>query len=148
MQTIDVKVKKLEGFRGALPNYETDGASGFDVRAQLESNIIVRRNERVLVPTKLSFEIPKGYEIQVRARSGWASRMGMGVLNGPGTIDADYRGEVKVLLINLGSEDVEIKDQDRIAQFVLAPVLKAKLVEASALTESHRGAGGFGSTGF
>jgi dUTP pyrophosphatase len=148
MNLIDVKIKRLEGFKGALPTYETAGASGLDVRAQIESNIIVRPLERVLVPTKLSFEIPKGYEIQVRARSGWALKMGMAVLNGPGTIDADYRGEVKIILINLGSSDVEIKDQDRIAQMVLAPVMQARFIESDLLENSHRGEGGFGSTGF
>jgi dUTP pyrophosphatase len=148
VNTIDIKVNRLENFKGDLPAYESQGASGFDVRARLQSNIIVKPLERVLVPTGLSFEIPQGYEIQVRARSGWASKMGMAVLNGPGTIDADYRGEVKVILINLGMGNVEIKDQDRIAQFVLAPVFRARLVEGETLSHSERGSGGFGSTGF
>ncbi|MEQ1875293.1 MAG: dUTP diphosphatase [Bdellovibrionia bacterium] len=145
---VDIKVKKSTGFKGDLPNYESVGASGFDVRAQLDAPIRVKPFERVMVPTGLSFEIPPGFEIQVRARSGWASKLGMTVLNGPGTIDADYRGEVKVILINLGGELVEIRDQDRIAQFVVMPVPQAILTEAGDLSKTDRGAGGFGSTGF
>jgi len=146
--SVAIKVKKSPHFKGELPAYESAGASGFDVRAQLESSIRVKPFERVMVPTGLSFEIPPGYEIQVRARSGWASKLGMAVLNGPGTIDADYRGEVKVILINLGGELVEIRDQDRVAQFVVMQVPHAKLTETDRLSQTDRGAGGFGSTGF
>ncbi len=144
----EIRVRRLENFQGELPHYQTPLASGFDVRAQLLGGTIqVLPGERKLVPTGLSFEIPPGFEIQVRPRSGWALKQGVTVLNSPGTIDADYRGEVKVILVNLGAEQVEIKDQDRIAQMVLAPVVQAELVIVDGLSESERGAGGFGSTG-
>ncbi|HEX4924697.1 MAG TPA: dUTP diphosphatase [Bdellovibrionales bacterium] len=147
-RNIRVSVKRLPHFRGELPEYESENASGFDVRAQLQdTQLSVEPGARVLVPTGLAFEIPPGLELQVRARSGWASKKGMAVLNGPGTIDADYRGEVKVILANLGQETVLIDDQDRIAQLVLCPVFKAVLVETGKLTETARGSGGFGSTG-
>jgi dUTP pyrophosphatase len=147
MNSIEIGVKKLEHFQGNLPAYESAGASGFDVRAQLKSTIVLQPGQRALVPTGLAFEIPLGFEIQVRARSGWALKKGIGVLNGPGTIDSDYRGELQVILINLGQESVEIQNQDRIAQLVLAPVLQARLVPKSELESSRRGSGGFGSTG-
>jgi dUTP pyrophosphatase len=147
-RNVEVFVRRLPHFKGELPSYESAGASGFDIRAQLSQMMLVRPLERVMVPTGLAFEIPQGYEIQVRARSGWASKKGMAVLNGPGTIDADYRGEVQIILINLGSDPVEIHDQDRIAQMVLMPVLQARLVEKENLSTTKRGAGGFGSTGF
>lgn len=146
-ENIPVKVRRLAHFKGELPKYQSPLASGFDVRAQLDEAVIVNPGQRVLVPTGLCFEILAGYEIQVRARSGWAIKSGMGVVNGPGTIDADYRGEVKVILINFGQEPVTIQDQDRIAQFVLCPVVQAELVEAETLDETDRGTGGFGSTG-
>lgn len=147
MSSLEVGITKLAHFKGVLPSYETEGAAGMDVRASLNSTMTVKPLERVLVPTGLALEIPRGYEIQVRARSGWAAKKGMAVLNGPGTIDSDYRGELKIILINLGQEPVEINDQDRIAQLVLAPVLQAKWVERESLSESSRGSGGFGSTG-
>src|SRR6188508_1071235 len=147
MNFLEVGITKLSHFKGALPSYETKGAAGMDVRACLESKMTVKPLERVLVPTGLSLEIPPGFEVQVRARSGWAAKKGMAVLNGPGTIDSDYRGELKIILINLGGEPIEINDQDRIAQLVVAPVFQAKWVEKSALSESSRGVGGFGSTG-
>ena len=140
--------KKLEHFKGEIPKYETSGASGMDIRAQLEGKTLtLKKGERMMIPTGLSFEIPKGFEIQVRPRSGLAAKQGISVVNTPGTVDADYRGEVKVILINLGSDDVEIKDQDRIAQFVVCPVIQAELKEMGELSETARGAGGFGSTG-
>lgn len=142
-----VKVKRLENFRGDLPAYQTALASGFDVRAQIEEPMMLHPGERALVSTGLSFEIPAGFEIQARPRSGLAAKQGITVLNTPGTIDADYRGEVKIILINLGKEPVEIRPQDRIAQLVLCPVVQAEFELVDALTESDRGAGGFGSTG-
>jgi dUTP pyrophosphatase len=148
MQKIPVKVVKLANFKGELPSYQTPLASGIDVRAQLEEHMMLYPGERALVPTGLSFEIPSGYEIQARPRSGWAIKQGITLLNTPGTIDADYRGEVKIILANMGREPVEIKDQDRIAQLVLCPVVQAELILANDLNESARGAGGFGSTGF
>ena len=147
MQKLTVKVKRLENFKGDLPRYQTPLASGIDVRAQLGGKVTLAPGQRDMIPTGLSFEIPPGFEIQARPRSGWAAKNGMTVLNTPGTIDADYRGEVKIIVINLGDQPVEINDQDRVAQLVLCPVLQAELQEVSTLTDSDRGAGGFGSTG-
>ena len=147
MQTARVKVKTLENFKGELPKYQSRLAAGFDVRAQLDSKMVVKPGERALIPTGMSFEIPPGFEIQARPRSGWALKQGMTVLNTPGTIDADYRGEVKIIVINLGQEPVEIADQERVAQLVFAPVWQADLELTSSLSYSERGAGGFGSTG-
>jgi dUTP pyrophosphatase len=147
LQSKSVKIKKLAHFRGDLPKYQTALASGVDVCAQLASPMMLHPGERAMVPTGLSFEIPPGFEIQARPRSGWAAKQGMTLLNTPGTIDADYRGEVKIIVINLGKEAVEIKDQERIAQLVLCPVYQAKFELVEDLSESARGAGGFGSTG-
>jgi dUTP pyrophosphatase len=148
MQQINVKVKKLENFRGELPGYGSLHASGFDLRAQLRAPLLLKPGSRALVPTGLAMEIPPGYEIQVRPRSGWAAKKGVTVVNSPGTVDADYRGEVLVALINLGNEPLEIVDQDRVAQAVLCPVLQARFEEVTSLGDTERGAGGFGSTGF
>ena len=142
-----LQVKKLENFKGELPRYESDLASGFDVKAQLTENLKVKPGKRVLVPTALAFAIPRGFEIQVRPRSGLAVKKGIGLVNSPGTIDADYRGEIKIILINLGQEDFIIRDQDRIAQLVLAPVIQAEFEEVNELPQTERGIGGFGSTG-
>lgn len=147
MQKVPVKVKKWSHFKGDLPAYQSIGASGFDVRAQLEASMVLKPGERGLVPTALSFEIPLGFEIQARPRSGLALKQGLSLVNTPGTIDADYRGEVKIIVINLGSENIEIKDQDRIAQLVIAPVLQAQFELAAELSDTVRGIGGFGSTG-
>lgn len=144
---VDVKIKKLSHFNGELPAYQTELASGVDVRAQLTAPIILKPGQRDLIPTGLSFEIPPGYEIQARPRSGWAIKNGMSLVNTPGTIDADYRGEVKIIVINHGQEPVEIKDQERIAQLVLCPVIQAKFILVEELSDTTRGAGGFGSTG-
>ncbi len=143
-----VKIKTLENFKGDLPVYETEFASGIDVRAQLENGeITLKPGERQLIPTGLSFEIPKGYEIQARPRSGWAIKQGISLVNSPGTIDADYRGEVKIILINLGQEDVVIEENHRVAQLVLCPVVQAEFQLNENLSETARGEGGFGSTG-
>lgn len=147
MKAIPMKVKKWSHFKGDLPNYETQWASGFDIRAQLEETMRLEPGSSCLVPTGLSFEIPAGFELQARPRSGLAAKKGITLLNTPGTIDADYRGEVKIILINLGSETFVIEDQDRIAQMVLAPVVQAKMEWAETLSETPRGEGGFGSTG-
>lgn len=145
---MNVKVKTWPHFKGELPAYQSAGASGFDVRAQLEGkSMVLKRGERALVPTGLSFEIPVGYEIQARPRSGWAAKQGLTLLNTPGTIDADYRGEVKVIVINLGQEDIVIQDQERCAQFVIAPIYQAEFELVDSLSDTDRGAGGFGSTG-
>ena len=136
MQKIPLKVKKLAHFKGDLPAYQSSLASGFDIRAQLTASLILKPGERALIPIGLSFEIPAGYEIQARPRSGLAIKNGISLVNTPGTIDADYRGEVKIILINLGQEEFEIKDQDRVAQLVLAPVIQAVFAIAHHLTLS------------
>jgi dUTP pyrophosphatase len=130
-----------------LPAYETDGAAGLDLRAAIDGTVVLAPGERALVPTGLAIELPVGFEGQVRPRSGLAVRHGVTVLNAPGTVDSDYRGEVKVPLINHGREPFAIARGDRIAQLVVAPVARVLLAEAAALTPTERGAGGFGSTG-
>lgn len=146
-RSVDIKLKKLPHYKGDLLEYKTAGASGFDVRACLEQTLSIKPKERVLIPTGLSFEIPFGFEIQTRPRSGLALKQGLTVLNTPGTIDADYRGEVKIILVNQGSETVQIQDQERIAQLVLCPVFQATFQIVEELGETKRGGGGFGSTG-
>jgi len=133
--------------RAALPQYESEGAAGMDLRAFLDADVSIPPLGRVKIPTGLKIEIPEGYEAQVRPRSGLAIKKGLTVLNSPGTIDADYRGDLDIILINLGGENVIIKDGERIAQLVVAPVCKATIVEVKELTETERGVGGFGSTG-
>jgi dUTP pyrophosphatase len=132
-----------------LPAYETADAAGMDLRAAVPQDepVVLRPGARHAVPTGLAFAIPSGFEGQVRPRSGFALKSGITCLNSPGTVDADYRGEVKVILINLGAEDVTIRRGDRIAQMIVAPVAQAMLSEVSSLDETARGAGGFGSTG-
>lgn len=132
-----------------LPSYESAGAAGMDLRAAVTENapLVIAPGKRALVPTGFIFEIPEGFEAQIRPRSGLAFKHGITCLNTPGTIDSDYRGEVKVLLINLGDEDFTIERGMRIAQMVIAPVVQARLAEVSDVSATHRGAGGFGSTG-
>ena len=130
----------------SLPRYMTPGAAGMDLLAELEAEIVLAPGERRLVPTGLAVAIPSGFEGQVRPRSGLAARDGLTVLNAPGTIDADYRGELQVLLVNLGREPVRVRRGDRIAQLVVGPVARVAWREVAALPESARGAGGFGST--
>jgi dUTP pyrophosphatase len=132
-----------------LPAYETEAAAGMDLRAAVpeDTPLVLRPMERHPVPTGLAFALPAGFEGQVRPRSGLAAKAGITCLNTPGTIDADYRGEVKVILINLGAEDFTIRRGDRIAQLVIAPVVQAAWAETTSLDETTRGAGGFGSTG-
>ena len=131
----------------ALPSYQTAGAAGADVCACLNKPLVLEPGQRALVPTGLSFEIPDGYEVQVRPRSGLAARHGVTVLNSPGTIDSDYRGEVQVILVNLGTERFTISHGDRIAQLVITPVIPPGFAEAEELSDTFRGEGGFGSTG-
>lgn len=145
MQKIQIKI--INTSQNNLPAYETSGAAGMDVRANLPEAETLQPLERKLIPTGLFVEIPAGYEIQVRPRSGLAFKNGITCLNSPGTIDSDYRGEIKVLLINLSNEIQVINNNDRIAQLVLAKVETAILLEAEILNESQRGAGGFGHTG-
>ncbi len=147
MRKVPLKIKKLSNFKGESPAYQSALASGFDVRAQLDRPVLLEPGERAMIATGLSFEISPGYEIQARPRSGLAAKHGISVVNTPGTIDADYRGEVGVILINHGIEAFEIKDQERIAQLVLAPVVQAQFEWVEELSSTERGAGGFGSTG-
>lgn len=132
-----------------LPAYETKGAAGMDLRAAVEDGktLTLAPGKRTLVPTGFIFEIPDGFEAQIRPRSGLAFKNGITCLNSPGTVDSDYRGEVKVLLINLGEEPFEITRGMRIAQMVIAPVTQARVAEIAEISETTRGAGGFGSTG-
>ena len=149
MEQIQIKIKRLsDNFSDIpLPLYATAGSSGMDVRAAVEVDLIIKPGEVVLVPTNLSIEIPLGYEIQVRPRSGLAVKYGIGVLNSPGTIDSDYRGEVKIILMNFSKEEFKISRGDRIAQLVLSKIYLAKIVETENLNDSDRAAGGFGHTG-
>ena len=133
--------------RVELPQYESEGASGLDLRAFLDADVTIAPLGRAKIPTGLRVEIPVGYEAQVRPRSGLAVKSGITVLNSPGTIDSDYRGDIEIILVNLGAHDVVIKDRDRIAQLVIAPVCRAVVTEAGGLDETKRGSGGFGSTG-
>ena len=130
-----------------LPAYATSGAAGLDLRAALEQPLLLEPGGRCLVPTGLIMALPTGYEAQIRPRSGLALRHGVTLLNTPGTIDADYRGEIKVLMINLGEEPFDIRHGDRIAQMVIAPIVKVSVAEKDTLPASERGPGGFGSTG-
>ena len=141
-----LRIKKTDP-RAALPHYESPGAAGMDLRAFLDQDIIIAPLERKRIPTGLYLEIPGGYEAQVRPRSGLAFNSGISVLNTPGTIDSDYRGELGVILINLGSEPFTVKNGDRIAQMIISPVIRMAIAEAESLSETERGAGGFGSTG-
>lgn len=142
-----MKVKVINQSKHPLPAYETKASAGLDVRANIDVAIELKPMERALVKTGLFMEIPEGYECQVRSRSGLALKKGISVLNAPGTVDADYRGEVGVILINLSNETFVIEDGERIAQLVFAKVKQAKWKEAKILTETERGEGGFGSTG-
>ena len=142
------KINVLIDDGASLPVYQTCGAAGCDVRAFLpDSDIVLKPGKRVLVPTGLKMEIPEGFEIQVRPRSGLAIKNGITCLNTPGTIESDYRGEIKVILINLGDEDFIIKNGDRIAQLVVSPVTRGEFFKADFLEETERSDGGFGHTG-
>ena len=142
-----MKINILNRSHHALPSYATLLSAGMDLRANLDTPITLRPLERRLIPTGLSIALPEGYEAQVRPRSGLALKKGIGVLNAPGTIDADYRGEVKVILVNLSNEDFVINPGERIAQMVVARYEKVEWDEVEVLDETERGEGGFGSTG-
>ena len=142
-----MEVKIINNSKHSLPSYETNASAGLDIRANLEEVVVLKPLERVLIKTCLFFEIPEGFEAQVRPRSGLALKKGVTVLNAPGTIDADYRGEVGVILINLSNEDFTIEDGERIAQVVFAKVEQAEWQQVKVLTDTERGEGGFGSTG-
>ena len=141
-----ILIKKLHSDVN-IPKYETEGSSGLDLEAYIEKDLRLLSGERKLVSTGVSVAMPNNFEIQIRPRSGLAYKNGISVINTPGTIDSDYRGEIKVLLINLGTEAVTIKKFQRIAQMVICPIIKANLKEVQELPETIRGAGGFGSTG-
>lgn len=148
MSVIDLRIQRLPHADGLeLPAYETADSSGMDLRAAVDGPVAIRSGERALIPTGLKMEIPRGYEGQVRTRSGLAVKHGLKVLNSPGTIDADYRGEVKVILINCGEDTVAIERGDRVAQLVIAPVARAAVAEVDEVDDTTRGEGGFGSTG-
>lgn len=142
-----MKVKIVSHSRHPLPSYETEHAAGMDLRAYLDDDILLKPLERALVPTGLFIELPIGFEAQVRPRSGLAAKKGITVLNTPGTIDADYRGEIRVILVNLSSEDFIIRDGERIAQMIISAHEKADWVEVEELESTQRGSGGFGHTG-
>jgi dUTP pyrophosphatase len=145
---IGVSIKVLRHGEGlALPAYATAGSAGCDLRAAIEASLLILPGGRVRVPTGLAVAIPEGYEGQVRMRSGLAHDKGLAVLNAPGTIDSDYRGEIQVIVANLGSEPVNLERGERIAQLIFAPVARARLEKVSELPDTHRGEGGFGSTG-
>ena len=143
---IQVKVKKLHP-QAVIPGYMTEHAAGMDLCTVIDAPVILAPGERALLPTGLAMEIPPGYEGQVRPRSGLALKKGIALVNSPGTIDADYRGEIGIIIINHGSDDVEFLPGDRIAQLIIAPVTQATLVEAKDLDDSVRSSGGFGHTG-
>ncbi|MCB9061043.1 MAG: dUTP diphosphatase [Halobacteriovoraceae bacterium] len=151
METHTVKVLKLPHFDEdlGLPRYESEGAAGADIKAclPLKEKIIIKGGQRTLIPTGIAFEIPKGFEIQVRPRSGLSLKSDLLVVNSPGTIDCDYRGEVKIIMGNLGNSDIEIEHGQRIAQLVLAPVIQACFLNVTSLSSTKRGEGGFGHTG-
>ena len=142
-----MEIKVINRSTNELPAYATALSAGMDIRANLSESLILQPLERKLVPTGLFLEIPEGFEVQIRPRSGLAFKHGITVLNSPGTIDADYRGEVGVLLVNLSNEPFEIQPGERIAQMVVASYTQAELIETTELSATDRGSGGFGSTG-
>ena len=142
----EILIKKLSKNIN-LPKYETEGSSGMDLTANINKSIEIEPGKTSIIPTGISLSIPKNFEIQIRPRSGLAAKNQISVLNTPGTIDADYRGEIKVILINLGIKTFTVEKGTRIAQMVLCPIVKAKIKEVEALEETKRGLGGFGSTG-
>jgi len=148
-QEIEIKFKRLrkELDHISLPSYATKGSAGLDIYAALENPMTIAKGSIEMVPTNISVEIPEGYEIQVRPRSGLAAKHGIGILNSPGTIDSDYRGEIKIIIINLGKEDFRIQPAERIAQLVVSKIYTAKFVETKELNNTSRGEGGFGHTG-
>ncbi|MEI6683564.1 MAG: dUTP diphosphatase [Bacteroidota bacterium] len=142
-----MKIRIVNHSKHPLPAYETRASAGMDLRAELDASIVLKPLERRLVPTGLFIEIPEGYEAQIRPRSGLALKRGITLLNTPGTIDADYRGEIRIILVNLSDQEVTIDDGERIAQMVIAAHEKADWVEVEELVATERGAGGFGHTG-
>ncbi len=142
-----MNIRIVNKSKHSLPAYETIASAGMDLRANLSETLYIKPLERILVPTGIFIELPVGYEAQVRPRSGLAYKKGVGVVNSPGTIDADYRGEIKVILINFSKGTLELEDGERVAQMVIAKHERAQWVEVEELDKTERGAGGFGSTG-
>lgn len=146
---MNLKFKRIKSsFRDIpLPKYETEGSAGMDIRAAVENDVVIAPKGFALIPTNLSVEIPVGYEIQVRPRSGLAAKYGIGVLNSPGTIDSDFRGEIKIILFNFSDYIFRVSNSDRIAQLIVSKVYRMEIEETDNLSETERGEGGFGSTG-
>ena len=142
-----MKVKIVNQSKHELPGYETQASAGMDLRANLDGQVVLKSLERGLIPTGLFIELPVGFEAQIRPRSGLAIKKGITLLNSPGTIDADYRGEIKIILANLSNEEFVVNDGDRIAQMVIAKHERAEWIEVEELAVTNRGTGGFGSTG-
>jgi dUTP pyrophosphatase len=142
-----MQIKIVNQSKHNLPEYASEASAGIDIKANIDKSIVVKSLERVLIPTGLFIELPIGYEAQIRPRSGLAIKHGITVLNSPGTIDADYRGEIKIILINLSPDDFIINDGDRIAQMIIARHERAEWIEVEVLNQTERGKGGFGSTG-
>ncbi len=143
---VKVLFKRLNQ-KAKLPSYKTSGSSGMDLMACVDEPITIKPNESMLIPTGISIAIPEDTEVQIRPRSGLAAKSSISVLNTPGTIDSDYRGELKIILINHGKDEFTVNDEDRVAQMVLMPILKVEIEETNELPETIRGSGGFGSTG-
>jgi len=143
---VKVLIKKLNS-KVQLPMYKTDGSSGMDLIAFIEKPINIKSQESVLIPTGISIAIPEDTEVQIRPRSGLAAKSNISVLNTPGTIDSDYRGEIKIILFNHGKEEFVVNNNDRVAQMILMPIIKAEFEEVEDLPKTLRGSGGFGSTG-
>jgi dUTP pyrophosphatase len=144
---LPMKIKIVNHSKHPLPKYETSYSAGVDLRANLEEPVLLKSLDRELIPTGLFIELPEGYEAQIRPRSGLAIKKGISLVNTPGTIDADYRGEIKIILINLSKEDFVVNDGERIAQMIIARHEQAEWIEVEALNQTQRGAGGFGHSG-
>ena len=148
MNKIPIKITRLKGNKDLpLPEYESEGSSGMDIRAAVKEPVLLKPGETCLIPTGLSVSVPPGYEAQMRPRSGLALHHGVGMVNAPGTIDSDYRGEIGIIMINWGNEPFTIRRGDRIAQMIISKVYRAELSEVDALDTTSRGQGGFGHTG-
>ena len=147
MEQIELKIKKPDNYDLPLPAYETNGSSGMDIRAWTEEEIILRPGDIKLVPTGISISIPQGYEAQIRPRSGLALKHGIGLVNSPGTIDSDYRGEIGIIMVNFGKEPFIIRRGDRIAQMVITRIYQARILEVEYLESTVRGDGGVGHSG-
>ncbi|MBF8963477.1 dUTP diphosphatase [Pontibacter sp. FD36] len=147
MNTTNLPVKVINQSKHALPSYQTEHSAGMDLRANLEAPVTLKPLQRALIPTGLFIELPEGHEAQIRPRSGLAYKYGISIVNSPGTIDADYRGEIKVLLVNLSDQDFVVEDGERVAQMIVARYERVAWAEAEVLTDTERGAGGYGSTG-